>query len=134
MTVNYPVFILAKDSGEISRFDSVEEMQRQLEKIDVENGEYVAWDRNGTSLNMSVQKPVWLRIEPAVAKLQQIPLRDALTQYGKTLGVDVEIDGTTDADFEKAFAKIRAYVDRKSASRSFKWLARISGIQPREKQ
>ena len=51
MSVNFPVFVLAKDCGEVSRFNSIEEMQRQLEEIDVENGEYAAWDRTERHLN-----------------------------------------------------------------------------------
>ena len=95
MSVNFPIFVLAKDCGEVSRFNSIEEMQRQLEEIDVENDEYTAWDRTGTPLKMSVQKPVWLRIEPEILKPHQSQLRDALIQYAATLGVEVKLEGTS---------------------------------------
>jgi len=123
--MNFPVFVLAKDCGEVSRFNSVEELQRQLEEIDVENDEYAAWDRTGTSLKLSVQKPVWLRIEPEALKPQQSQLRDALMQYAAALGVEVKIDGTSEADFEKAFAQISAHADSNGPSKSF--LGRIIG-------
>jgi len=125
MSANFPVFVLAKDCGEVSRFNSVEEMQRQLEEIDVENGEYAAWDRTGTPLKLSVQKPVWLRIEPEALKPEQSQLRDALMQYAAALGVAVKIEGTSEADFEKAFAQISAHLDNQGASKSI--LSRIIG-------
>lgn len=125
MSVNFPVFVLAKDCGEVSRFNSVEEMQRQLEEIDVENGEYAAWDRTGTPLKLSVQTPVWLLIEPEALKPEQSQLRDALMQYAAALGVAVKIEGAGEADFEKAFAQISAHLDNQGASKSI--LSRIIG-------
>ena len=125
MSMNFPVYVLAKDCGEVSRFNSVEEMQRQLEEIDVENDEYTAWDRTGTPLKLSVQEPVWLRIELETLKPQQSQLRDALMQYAAALGVEVKIEGTSEADFERAFAQIKACFDKQTASKGF--LRRIIG-------
>jgi hypothetical protein len=39
--------VLAKDCGEIHRYDSIPELIRNLEAIDIENGEYEAWDAGG---------------------------------------------------------------------------------------
>lgn len=125
MSVNFPVFILAKDCGEVSRFNSVEEMQRQLEEIDVENGEYAAWDRTGTPLKLSVQEAVWLRIEAEALQSQQSQLRDVLMQYAAAAGVEVEIEGANEAHFEKAFAQISAHFTNQGASKSI--LNRIIG-------
>ena len=125
MSVNFPVFVLAKDCGEVLRFNSIEEMQRQLEEIDVENDEYTAWDRTGTPLKLGVQKPVWLRIEPEALQSQQSQLRDALMQYAATLGVEVKIEDTSATDFEKAFAQISMHLDNQGASKSI--LSRIIG-------
>lgn len=125
MSVNFPVYVLAKDCGEVSRFNSIEEMQRQLEEIDVENDEYTAWDRTGTLLKLSVQKPVWLRIEPEALQSQQSQLRDALMQYAAALGVEVKIEDASATDFEKAFAQIRMHLDNQGASKSI--LSRIIG-------
>ena len=125
MIMNFPVFVLAKDCGEVSRFNSIEEMQRQLEEIDVQNGEYTAWDGTGTPLSLSVQNPVWLRIEPQTLKPQQGQLRDALMQHAAALGVEVKIEGASEADFESAFAQIKVHSDKQAASKGF--LRRIIG-------
>src|SRR5438067_2387782 len=63
--VVFPIFILEKDSKDIARFDSIYQMQRQLEEIDIENHEYEAWDSAGASLSLQVQEPVWLQITPS---------------------------------------------------------------------
>jgi hypothetical protein len=125
--MNFPIFVLAKDCGKVFRFNSVEETQRQLEEIDVENGEYAAWDRTGTPLEMSVHKPVWLHIKPETLKPHQSQLRDVLMQYAAALGVEVKIEGTSEADFEKAFMQISAHLDSKGSFKSF--LGRIMGLR-----
>lgn len=125
MSTNFPVFVLAKDCGEVSRFNSIEEMQLELEEIDVENGEYTAWDRTGSPLRLSVQKPVWLRIQPETSKPQRSQLRDALMQYAAALGVEVKMEGTSETDFESACAQIKMHSDKQAASKGV--LRRIIG-------
>jgi hypothetical protein len=44
VSVAFPLFVLERDSGDVMRFNSVAEMQKQLERIDVENAEYLAWE------------------------------------------------------------------------------------------
>lgn len=60
----FPVYVLMKDCGDVMKFSSREAMQQDLEPTDIENGEYAAWDRNGSVLTLSVSKPksVWLKI------------------------------------------------------------------------
>jgi len=43
----FPVFVKSKDSGDVNSYNSVKEMLRALEQIDVENDEYQAWDATG---------------------------------------------------------------------------------------
>lgn len=63
-TISFPLFILAKDSGEIGSYSSLASIQRHLEAIDVENEEYEAWDADGLSLSLTVgpTKSAWLQI------------------------------------------------------------------------
>jgi hypothetical protein len=62
----FPVFVKSKDSGDVNSYNSVKEMLRALEQIDVENEEYQAWDATGLPLKLSVQRSnEWLRLEPA---------------------------------------------------------------------
>jgi hypothetical protein len=58
MSIAFPVFVREKDSGDIDRFDSIPQMQRQIERIDVENGEYDAWDSAGVPIRLQIQEPV----------------------------------------------------------------------------
>jgi hypothetical protein len=63
--VGFPVYLLMKDCGAIERYSSPEQLQHQLEAIDVENGEYDAWDAAGNVLELSVDstsRKQWLKI------------------------------------------------------------------------
>lgn len=63
MHPKFPLTLKEKDSGRIFRCASVEEIQYHCEKIDIENGEYEARDSEGRPVIMSVQKPVWIKLE-----------------------------------------------------------------------
>ena len=91
MRATFPVFVLERDSGEVMRFDTIHQMQRQLERIDVENGEYRAWDADGRELVLKVQVPVWLVLEPRV---QSDPddLKKALVAAARDAGFDEPAD------------------------------------------
>jgi hypothetical protein len=88
MELSFPVFVLAKDSGEISRFESLLEMQHELERIDVENAEYEAWDRDGRPLTLNVQEPTWLKLVPRTIEGSTTTLDDALLSWAKSLGIE----------------------------------------------
>ena len=62
--IAFPVYVLAKDCGEITIFCDLERMQWHFEPIDVENSEYEAWDSNGRILTMNVgpRKSEWLQV------------------------------------------------------------------------
>ena len=61
-----PVYVLVRDDESVIAFQSLEEMQGYLEAVDVENGEYEAWDASGRCLNLAVKEPrrEWLKIIP----------------------------------------------------------------------
>lgn len=62
--MNNTIYILCKDSCEMIQFKSVKEMQKELEKIDVENREYFCWDYFGNVLKLGVKKGKdWLCVE-----------------------------------------------------------------------
>jgi hypothetical protein len=60
----FPVFVHEKDDDSVMEFPTLTAMRGQLEAIDVENGEYEAWDALGRCLDLSVGKPKseWLKI------------------------------------------------------------------------
>lgn len=52
--VRFPVFVRELDDNSVKRFDNTEAL-RYLEAIDVENGEYEAWDDTGRVLRLSAE-------------------------------------------------------------------------------
>ena len=87
MKIEYPVFVLAKDCAEVLKFESLQDMQRELEQIDIENGEYDAWDKHGNRLALQVQEPIWLDIRSGPSELSSLRLEEALKKYGSKVGV-----------------------------------------------
>jgi hypothetical protein len=65
MEITFPVLVLEQDSGDILKFNSIAQMQSYLERIDVENDEYAAWDANGHPVRLLVHDPAWLKVVPA---------------------------------------------------------------------
>lgn len=89
MSISFPVLLLERDSQDVMRFDSVFDMQEYLERIDIENDEYVAWDSTGRALRMAVQEPVWLKVEPR-ADLPDSGLQKALEQLAESRGIKLQ--------------------------------------------
>ena len=85
-------------------FASQEKMQSYLEEIDVENGEYQAWDREGLSVRLFViKKSAWLGLEYGLgmeyASESVGSLRQAILEYGKTKGLEPDKDDFKFSDF-----------------------------------
>jgi hypothetical protein len=108
MTVAFPVLVLEKDSGDIIRFDSLKEMQNYLERIDVENGEYLAWQTSGSPVKMTVQEPVWLKLEHSTDDTDTPELFGVLQRFGEARGVKVDVGDRNTAQldlYEKIIAQ-----------------------------
>jgi len=90
MSVAFPVLVLERDSGDIMRFDSVADMQKQMERIDVENTEYLAWESSGRPISMMVEEPLWLKIESKANEPDTAGLFSALQRFAESRGVKVE--------------------------------------------
>ena len=88
MESTFPVLVLEKDSGDFLKFGSVAEMQGYLERIDVENDEYAAWDANGCRVSLLVQEPAWLKVVPGSES--GLPnLRDSLKRFAQARNVNL---------------------------------------------
>jgi hypothetical protein len=90
MSVAFPVLVLERDSGDVMRFDSASEMQKQLERIDVENEEYLAWESSGRPISMAVEEPVWLKLESKAAQPDIAGLFSALQGFAESRGVKLQ--------------------------------------------
>ena|SRR5204863_5092817 len=99
--ISFPVYV-RDDADDVTLFPTFETMQGYLEAIDVENGEYEAWDVAGHVLELGVGKPKleWLKItqsghtlsqeEFAEIKSKAVPYRNPeplLRSIGRVLGI-----------------------------------------------
>ena len=55
--VCFPVYVLAKDCGEVTEYASRTTIQGYMEAVDVEGDEYEAWDAGGYVVRLSVATP-----------------------------------------------------------------------------
>jgi len=92
MDITFPILVLSKDSGDILKFESLAEMQGYLERIDVENNEYAAWDATGQPVSLRVQEPVWLEVVRASAKGDAPDLGDSLKRFAQLRQVSLTDD------------------------------------------
>jgi hypothetical protein len=62
---DFPVFVHDKDDDSVTEFLTFTSMQRELDKADVANGGYRAWDARGRCLKLSLsnRKSEWLQWE-----------------------------------------------------------------------
>ena len=61
--VEFPVFVSSRDSGEMKKYQDIEKMEHALERVDVENGEYLAWDRQSRAVKLQVREGTgWLAL------------------------------------------------------------------------
>lgn len=86
--ISYPVIIQAKDSGEVSIYQTFEELECAVEKIDIANVEYKAWDTYGHALVLGVQRPSWLRI--GLSGSDESGLRAAIRDLASSLCIPAE--------------------------------------------
>src|SRR5215831_12377565 len=111
--LGFPVFLRTKDSGEVKSYRSIAEMQSDIEKIDVENGEYEAWGAGGTPLALSVQQEKsWLRLAAATAPQPQ-QLATAIAEYARRAGVDIDAAVLSRQNFATALARTREMAEAK---------------------
>jgi hypothetical protein len=94
--IEFPVFIRAKDSGEIWKCNSLEEVQYGLEEIDVENEEYEGWDKNGLPIRLDVQTPIWVKLSRSEAHPNPQAIIDAIIAFAESIGVQLEQRPTLD--------------------------------------
>ena len=95
MEVEFPVLVLAKDSGEVLKFESLAAMHRYMERIDVDNEEYAAWDATGHPVNLRVQEPVWLKLVLATIQVDAPNLSASLKQFARLRKVRLTNDELT---------------------------------------
>lgn len=103
----FPIFLRTRDSGEVKAYSSVIDMELDLEEIDVENGEYEAWDAGGIPLALSVQREkIWLRLAVAAAP-QPEQLILAIAEHARRAGVDIDATALSPQNSASALERTR---------------------------
>ena len=103
MGISYPIFVKAIDDKHVILIDSLDKINYLLEPIDVENNEYIAWDREGFPLEIKVDKQRGIIFEKLDKSNEFEKLRESIIDYAKIYGVfnsvkelfEKEIDLTT---------------------------------------
>ena len=113
MEIKFPVFVRARDSGEVTQYSSIVEMQNQFEIVDVENDEYEAWDASGLRLSLALQEPKWLLLEASSAAPKPAEIVDAIRNYADASEVQVDLSGLRTNEFAAALANVKDAIGRK---------------------
>jgi hypothetical protein len=90
MNPQFPLFLLSKDNDELAVFNSIQDIQRELERIDVENQEYEAWDSDGLEVVLSVREPMWLNLTVRTDGRGVNELRAAVIRYARSVSVAID--------------------------------------------
>lgn len=126
MEITFPLFVRAKDDGEIYRFDSIYEFQDKFEEIDIENQEFEAWDKEGIPVRFEVQRPVSVKLV-----VSQVPefnrLREAISQFAQSL--DLDVGDFQPESVEGVVAHIRTELEKRRLAKSGvrRLIARLRG-------
>ena len=112
MEFRFPVFVRARDSGDVHTFASAVEMRGEFEKIDVDNNEYEAWDADGRRLLLSVTAPdrEWLRIDATETEPSTAELADAIPQFAQARNVPVNSSGLSRRELSSVLQEIWSVV------------------------
>lgn len=124
VSVNFPVFVLAKDCGEVTAFNSADELRRALEPIDVDNDEFLAWDAVGTPLTLETRpQPLWLHLRTTEAPPEPARLREHLLQYARDRSVALDASSVAGLPLSEVLRQIeKAASSRLDSQRSPRWV------------
>jgi hypothetical protein len=118
MRIEFPVFVRAKDSGEIAAFNSIQDIQTHVERVDIENEEYEAWDNDGLPVQIELQDPpLWIKLCASAEDREPDQLRRVLRDFANSVGVQLPEQLPSDA-FSTILDQIRAAHERAMLERS----------------
>ncbi len=121
--VEFPVFVSSRDSGEMRRYQDLPEMERALERIDVQNGEYVAWDRQFRLVSLQAKEgDSWLSLSvgnPAMPEFQS-----ALRRFASSMGLEMEREAMSGTSAELMYEGVSKRVSQAKARMG--WFKRLT--------
>ena len=115
MALTFPVFLRDRD-GWMYFIRAMENLDQDLERIDVEDGEYRGWDSHGWPVELSLQGP---RISCEIVDLEGSPavgeLKAAIMNYATIAGPKNEPFSPSDTgDILTLFLEAEAHVKKSS--------------------
>lgn len=120
MDFKFPVFVRVRDSREVCEFASAAAMQRELEKIDIENNEHEAWDADGRNVVMSVAPDgrEWLRIDMCGREPRPEELAEAIREFARRQKVQIDVSGLSRGEFPGTLKEVWSAARRRRAAES----------------
>ena len=97
--------IIVIENGDVTIFESVEKAQNGLEPIDVKNGEYVTYDRDGRLLHLAVVRIEMPSYFGKVKSIEGVEISEA----GDGAGSALELRNTLVNFFKKTSVDDRGY-------------------------
>jgi hypothetical protein len=108
MGVGFPVYLRQRDDGAVFRCGSTEEIEHQIERNDVVNDEFEAWDVDGKPLRLEVQDGCpWIRLVPQAVDGDRGFIADAIRSYAEKNNIDIDEDKLKSDDLDSALSQIR---------------------------
>jgi hypothetical protein len=87
--IKFPIFLVSRDCGSMRKYAAMQELYKALERIDVENHEYDAWDMEAFRVEMSVRdEKDWLGLKRTTRGMAEF--KEALVRSAGAAGVAVD--------------------------------------------
>jgi hypothetical protein len=120
-----PFYLLANDTRDLEMLSNFAALEGSVEEIDVQNGEYQAWDYNGIPLSLGWGKGglVCSAVAETAENSLELFLRTAATECGITLSA-LDNEFALKAGYEKVRkAQLKKAVDFKAARKANRFVA-----------
>jgi hypothetical protein len=113
----FPICVLAIDSGEVTRYETLADVRGHLEAIDVENHEYLAWQASGAALVLTSDERGLISVASAPTTAQP-DLLDALLRYAAATGLKDTPESLRELDTNSLLQRIQAHIERNRHDKS----------------
>jgi hypothetical protein len=91
MAVQFPLFVLDEDGCSMELIEKQEDVLRELEEIDIQNGIYLFWDANGAGARLQMKRRKVMAVENCESAKS---LTEAFQAYCESLELAVDLRGS----------------------------------------
>jgi hypothetical protein len=110
---NFPLFVKSKDHPAVYKYDSIEDVRRHVEAIDVENDEYQVWDRDGFPVQLDLSPDHRIILKRASSEPEVQNVLDAFAGYARLANIPFSSGGAQNPKLEELYEQLRTMADRK---------------------